>query len=194
MISLSIQDNIPLRADDILNTLIAQYNEDTREFLSLSTSNTLDFIDERLSILETQLGDIESEVRNYKTDNTLVDFMLQSESIIKKGSEYEAQITQLGIQLQFLDMIRDYLQDDGNEFSLLPANIGIEDQGLTTVINDYNSVVIERRRLMLGACPDRADTGYEEGHTPFDKPVEGGLPVPVRCGHERGPLRPGQDG
>lgn len=151
VISLSIQDNIPLRADDILNTLIAQYNEDTREFLSLSTSNTLDFIDERLSILETQLGDIESEVRNYKTDNTLVDFMLQSESIIKKGSEYEAQITQLGIQLQFLDMIRDYLQDDGNEFSLLPANIGIEDQGLTTVINDYNSVVIERRRLMLGA-------------------------------------------
>ena len=151
VISLTMQDNIISRADDILNTLIAKYNEDTRNFLSLSTSNTLAFIDERLSSLETQLGDIETEVRNYKTDNTLVDFMLQSESIIKKGTEYESQITQLGIQLQFLDMIREYLADDSNEFSLLPANIGIEDQGLTTVINDYNTVVIERRRLMLGA-------------------------------------------
>lgn len=151
VISMSIQDNIPSRADDILNTLIAKYNEDTRNFLSLSTSNTLKFIDERLSILETQLGDIETEVRNYKTDNTLVDFMLQSESMIKKGTEYEAQITQIGIQLQFLDMIREYLQDDSNEYSLLPANIGIEDKGLTTVINDFNSVVIERRRLLLGA-------------------------------------------
>ncbi len=151
VISLSIQDNIPSRADDILNSLIDKYNKDTRNFLSLSTSNTLAFIDERLASLETQLGDIETEVRNYKTDNTLLDFMLQSETMIKKGTEYDAKLTQLEIQLQFLDMIKEYLSKKENEFSLLPANIGIEDQGLTTMISDYNNIVIERRRLMLGA-------------------------------------------
>ena len=151
VISLSIQDNIPSRADDILNSLIDKYNKDTKNFLSLSTSNTLAFIDERLASLETQLGDIETEVRNYKTDNTLLDFMLQSETMIKKGTEYDAKLTQLEIQLQFLDMIKEYLSKKENEFSLLPANIGIEDQGLTTMISDYNNIVIERRRLMLGA-------------------------------------------
>ena len=151
VISLSIQDNIPSRADDILNDLIIKYNRDTRNFLSQSTSNTLDFIDERLASLETQLGDIETEVRNYKTNNSLLDFMLQSETIIKKGSESDAKLTQLEIQLQFLDMIREYLSKEENEFNLLPANIGIEDQGLTTMISDYNNIVIERRMLMLGA-------------------------------------------
>ena len=151
VISLSIQDNIPSRADDILNSLIDKYNRDTKSFLSLSTSNTLAFIDDRLASLETQLGDIETEVRNYKTDKSLVDFMLQSETIIKKGSEYDARLTQLEIQLQFLDMIGEYLSEEGNEYSLLPANIGIEDQGLTSTINEYNNVVIEMRRLMLGA-------------------------------------------
>lgn len=151
VITLSIQDNIPARADDILNNLIRQYNEDTKTFLSLSTSNTLAFIDERLASLEVQLGDIEAEARTYKTDNSLVDFMLQSETIIKKESEYDAQITQLGIQIQFMDMIKEYMSDKENEYSLLPANIGIEDTGLTSMITDYNNIVIERRRMMLGA-------------------------------------------
>ena len=151
VITLSIQDNIPGRADDILDNLIAQYNEDTRKFLSMSTANTLKFIDERLAILESQLGDIETEVRNYKTDNTLVDFMLQSETMIQKGSEYEKQLTQLGIQLQFLDMIAEYMGREDNRFNLLPADIGIEDSGLSTMISEYNNVVIERRRLLLGA-------------------------------------------
>lgn len=151
VISLTIQDNIPARADDLLNFLIANYNEDTKKYLSLSTSNTLDFIDERLASLETQLGDIETEARNYKKDNSMVDFMLQSEAIIKKGSETDAQLTQLGIQIQFMDMIKEYMADADNEFSLLPADIGLEDKGLSTMISDYNEVVIERRRLMLGA-------------------------------------------
>ena len=151
VISLSIQDNIPSRADDILNTLIAKYNEDTKRFLSMSTSNTLSFIDERLASLEQQLGNIETEVRNYKTDNTLVDFALQSETIIRKGSEYDQQLTQLGIQLRFLDMIKEYMSNKDNEFSLLPANIGIDDSGLSSLINEYNNIVIERRRLLLGA-------------------------------------------
>ncbi len=151
VITLSIQDNIPARADDILNNLIRQYNEDTKTFLSLSTSNTLAFIDDRLASLEVQLGDIEAEARTYKTDNSLVDFMLQSETIIKKESEYDAQITQLGIQIQFMDMIKEYMSDKENEYSLLPANIGIEDTGLTSMITDYNNIVIERRRMMLGA-------------------------------------------
>ena len=151
VISLSIQDNIPSRADDILNTLVAKYNVDTKKFLSLSTANTLNFIDERLASLETQLGDIETEVRDYKTDNTLVDFALQSENIIRKGTEYETQITQLGIQIQFLEMIKEYMASDSNEFSLLPADIGIQDSGLSSMITQYNDVVIERRRLLLGA-------------------------------------------
>ena len=151
VITMSIQDNIPSRADDILNTLIAKYNEDTKRFLSMSTSNTLAFIDERLSSLETQLGDIETAVRNYKTDKTLVDFAIQSENIIMKGSEYEKQLTQLGMQLQFLDMIKDYMDRKENEYNLLPANIGIEDNGLAELIIGYNDIVIERRRLLLGA-------------------------------------------
>ena len=114
VISLTIQDNIPARADDLLNFLIANYNEDTKKYLSLSTSNTLDFIDERLASLETQLGDIETEARNYKKDNSMVDFMLQSEAIIKKGSETDAQLTQLGIQIQFMDMIKEYMADADN--------------------------------------------------------------------------------
>lgn len=151
VITLTIKDNIPFRADDILNYLIARYNEDTKAYMSLSTSNTLEFIDERLAGLESQLGDIESEAKSYKAGNALVDFALQSEAIIKKGTETDARLTQIGIQLQFMDMIKEYISKENNEFSLLPSNIGIEDTGLTNLINEYNEVVIERRRLMLGA-------------------------------------------
>ena len=135
VITLTIKDNIPFRADDILNHLIARYNEDTKAYMSLSTSNTIEFIDERLAGLESQLGDIESEAKSYKAGNALVDFALQSEAIIKKGTETDARLTQIGIQLQFMDMIKEYISKENNEFSLLPSNIGIEDTGLTNLIN-----------------------------------------------------------
>lgn len=151
VISLSMKDAIPSRADDILNTVIDKYNEDSKRYMSLSTTNTIEFIDDRLKIIETQLGDIESEVRSYRTQNTLVDFMYQSQATIMKGSEYEKKLSEIGIQLQFMDMIKEYMTKDGDDYSLLPANIGIADNGLATGIEEYNKAVIERRRLMLSA-------------------------------------------
>lgn len=151
VISLSLTDNIPSRADDILNTLIEKYNTESKDFMNISTMNTLEFIDARLTELEKQLGDIETEARNYKTENSLVDFMFQSQASITKGTQYETQLTEIGIQLKFMEMIKKYMAEPGNEYSLLPADIGISDSGLSSSISEYNKVVMERRRLLLNA-------------------------------------------
>lgn len=151
VITLSLTDNIPARADDILNTLIYKYNAESKDFLNVSTRNTLAFIDERLAELEQQLGDIETEARNYKMENTLVDFMYQSQASIAKGTEYEKKLSEVGIQLKFMEMIQKYMSDQGSQYSLLPADIGISDSGLSSAITEYNNVVMERRRLMMSA-------------------------------------------
>lgn len=48
-------------------------------------------------------------------------------------------------------MIRDltkYINNPSNEYEVLPANIGLSDNGLTTQIDRYNELIFERKRLL----------------------------------------------
>jgi len=48
-------------------------------------------------------------------------------------------------------LIRDltkYINNPSNEYEVLPANIGLSDNGLTTQIDRYNELIFERKRLL----------------------------------------------
>lgn len=63
---LSLNDYSTVRAEDVLNTLITVYNEETIKDKNQIAINTSQFINERLIIIEKELGGVESEIENYK--------------------------------------------------------------------------------------------------------------------------------
>lgn len=69
IIKLYMEDSSPERATDMLNTLITVYNEETIEDKTRVAVNTDEFIRERLRIIESELGAVESDIEALKTQN-----------------------------------------------------------------------------------------------------------------------------
>ena len=59
------------RADDVLMTLVEVYNEHWIHDKNLIAESTSDFITERLNTLSKELGDVDKQISDYKSNNLM---------------------------------------------------------------------------------------------------------------------------
>lgn len=151
VINLSYSDIIPKRAENILDWLVIKYNDDARDFSSKATSNTIDFLNERLGIIEDELGTIESRFQSYRRSNTVVDVASQSQLTLSTDAKYEEQLNAIDVQIELLSIVKDYVSSMDNGLTIIPANIGITDVGLNATINQFNNLLMERNRMLASS-------------------------------------------
>lgn len=151
VINMTYTDVVPKRAEDIINTLIDKYNEDAKEFSSRAISNTIDFLNERLELIEEELGSIESRYEDYRRSNTVVDMSSQSQITLSSDAKYEEQLSAIDVQIELLGIIKEYIAQMDNGLVLIPANIGITDVGLNSTINQFNTLLMERNRMVASS-------------------------------------------
>ena len=73
IITLSFQDVSTQRAEDVLNTLIAVYNENwVRDKNQIAVSTSM-FINERLGVIEGELGNVDDDISSFKSEHLLPD-------------------------------------------------------------------------------------------------------------------------
>ena len=151
VINISYVDVVPKRAEDIINGLIDKYNDDAKEFSSRAVSNTIDFLTERLELIEEELGSIESRYEDYRRSNTVVDMSSQSQITLSSDARYEEQLNAIDVQIELLGIIKEYIAQMDQGLVLIPANIGITDVGLNSTINQFNTLLMERNRMMASS-------------------------------------------
>lgn len=148
IISMSYKDVSKQRADDILNTLINVYNENwVKEKNQVAIATSL-FIEERLQIIEKELGDVDSNISSYKSENLIPDIKASTAMNIQEVAKAQNESMELSNQLYMAKFIRSYLANDANKFQLLPANSGVGSNGVETMIATYNTKVLERNSLV----------------------------------------------
>ena len=67
VVELSYRDEVPQRAEDILNQLIIAYDQATIDEKDKLARNTLSFVEERLNVVAHDLDSIEKKVQQYKS-------------------------------------------------------------------------------------------------------------------------------
>ena len=83
------------RAEDILNTLISVYNENwvkDKNQIAISTSM---FINDRLGVIEGELGSVDENISTYKSENLLPDVQAASSLYLAQSSETNSRILTL---------------------------------------------------------------------------------------------------
>lgn len=151
VVQLSFEDNFPSRASNILSSLIDIYNEEWVRTQNEASRNTSAFINERLVIIEKELGGIENNLKQYKEANKLTNMDAISRAYIDETSEYAAKNFEVSNQLSVAQYIKDYLNNPVNESSLIPANLGLTTGNVETQIAEYNSLILQRDRLSAGS-------------------------------------------
>lgn len=151
VVNITISDQSRQRANDILDMLVNVYNENwirDRNQMSISTSN---FINERLAVIEQELGAVENDISSFKSEHLLSDVNTASSMYLTKTAEANAQLMTLNNELYMTKYIRAYLIDEKKRYELLPANSGISASGIESQISSYNNLLLERNSLLANS-------------------------------------------
>ena len=148
ILTLALKDSSPVRAEDMLNMLITVYNEEAIKDKNQVAVNTANFINERLIIIESELGSVESDLESFKQRNQIVDIASSAGMYMSESQKYSTDALELETQLRLARFIKDYLTDPTKERELIPSNTGIGDMNIESQINNYNTAKLKRDRLV----------------------------------------------
>lgn len=151
IIDLSFRDVCIQRAEDILNTVIAVYNENwikDKNQIAVSTSMS---INDRLGVIESELGHVDENISTFKSENLLPDVQAASQMYMTERSQAQSQILTLNTQLSMARYIRNYLTAGSSRNQLLPANSGLESANIENQISEYNNLQLQRNNLVANS-------------------------------------------
>ena len=148
IIDIQYSDVNTARAKDAIDMLISVYNENwvrDRNQISVSTN---EFIKERLAVIQRELGSVDQNIAGYKSANLLPDVEQSGSMAVTQANEAEAKARELSTQVYMTRHVREYLTDGRHENQVLPSNSGINNASIQAQINDYNTRLLERNRLL----------------------------------------------
>src|SRR5690606_6857476 len=150
LIDLTLNDPVKEKARDILDQLILEYNRQAIEDKNLVATNTARFIEDRLAIITQELDSVETGKEEFKESNQLTDIEAESQMFIENISDFNKKRQEVATQLELSNAMLEYINSD-SQSDLLPANRGMSEAGVNAAIAEYNSLVLERNRVLSGS-------------------------------------------
>ena len=131
LLHLSIEGESVKLSEAILNNLMMVFNEDGISDRQLVSERTINFIDDRFDFLAEELDSIEINYQGFKEKNGIVDIVSDASIGQEQRSRTELKLFELENQLELVELLKNSLNDD-SENRLLPADIGLENQGVNS--------------------------------------------------------------
>ncbi len=147
VLELSMLTPVTEKAEDFLDELVSQYNQDAIADRNEIARNTSAFIDSRLEIITRELDSVERNKQVFKSDNRLTDIQAEAQIILENASEFNKKQLDVGTQLELSKTMIDYMENSSNN-ELLPSNIGIESEEVAGAVNNYNQLILYRNKLL----------------------------------------------
>ena len=151
ILDIKYRDQSVDRANDILNMLVVVYNEawvNDRNRITLATN---DFIKDRLSVIENELGHFDKTISSYKSRNLMPDVTALGAQAMSQSTAATEESHQLSNQLYMARYIRANLLDEKHNNQLLPSNSGLTNSGIQSQISEYNEMLLQRNKYVTNS-------------------------------------------
>ncbi|MBQ9194229.1 MAG: chromosome partitioning protein ParA, partial [Bacteroidales bacterium] len=148
ILKLSLQDYSVDRASDILNALVNKYNENAIREKNRIAVNTAAFINERLLIIQDELGDVETDLASFKTSEQIMNVNETASRYLSESRAYNDEIIRLEARSTLARYLKDYVESSFDSQVLIPVNTGLDDAKVDAAISEYNSLVLRRDALI----------------------------------------------
>ncbi len=147
VIDLSMKDVSAQRAADVINAIVEVYNGNwvhDKNRIAVATSS---FIDERLRLIESELGNVDDEISDFQAQNKVPDLEESIKNEVKQSMEMSNKMLEVRNQMTMSIYLRDYLNNPEHANSVIPVNTGIGSNTLETQISTYNNLLLTRNTL-----------------------------------------------
>lgn len=143
---ISLKNSNTQRGKDFINKLLEMYNINTNNDKNEVAQKTAEFINERIGIISKELGSTEQDLENFKRSAGITDLTSEAQIALTGNAEYEKKRVENQTQINLVMDLQRYMK--GNEYEVLPSNIGLQDVALAGSIDRYNEMLVERKRLL----------------------------------------------
>jgi len=154
MLRMSLEDPVPQKAVDFLNQLIEVWLKSSIDEKNEIIRNSLDFIDEQLALISKDLTEIETSLEKFKTEKGITDLSAEAESYLGSVKDYDTRISEIELQISFLNYLEGYVKQNKDIKELSPSSIGIDDPILIKLMTQLSDLESKRSELLLGAKED----------------------------------------
>ncbi len=146
IINLSYRDEVPTRAEDVLNELIKYYDRAAIDEKNSLAKNTLAFVEERLNAVGVDIDSMNKIVTRYKSSQGASDISTQGQLFLQSVSSNDQRLGEINMQLAAIGQVEKTLSG-GTGSASLPSTLGASDPALSNLMNDLNSTEIEYEKL-----------------------------------------------
>ena len=146
VVTVALKNSNTQRGKDYIDKLLEMYNINANNDKNEVAQRTAEFIDERIGIISKELGSTERDLENFKRSAGITDLTSEAQIALTGNAEYEKKRVENQTQINLIMDLQRYLR--GTEYEVLPANVGLQDAGVTGAIDRYNEMVAERNRLL----------------------------------------------
>ena len=146
VVVISLENTNTRRGRDYINKLLEMYNINANNDKNEVAQKTAEFIDERIGIISKELGSTEQDLENFKRSAGITDLSSEAQIALTGNAEYEKKRVENQTQINLVMDLQRYMK--GNEYEVLPSNIGLQDAASAGAIDRYNQMLIERKRLL----------------------------------------------
>lgn len=146
---MAVKNTSRQRAIDFINCLVAFYNQDANDEKNEVAMKSAEFIEDRINIINQELGTTETQLADFKQKSGLTNLTNDAQLALEENSKYEQMRIENQTQIRLVEFLREYINNPANAHEVIPANVGLQDEDLSKLIDKYNSMLIERKRLLL---------------------------------------------
>lgn len=163
IVTLSIAATSGKKAADILSSVVDAYNRlwiADKNRVALATSK---FIDDRLVSIEDELGDVESNITDYKSAHRMLDMESMANLYLAQSSENQKALNELAQEIAIGRYLKNELAGS-DDTRLLPMIGEIGGTSIQTLVSEYNKAV-EERNIRLESMPEESPLMKQKAET-----------------------------
>ncbi len=151
VIDLQITDVSIERAEDILNNVLRVYNEFWVSDKNKVAQATSQFINDRLVVLQQELGDIDLRVSDFQSKSLMPNIGEVARMNMESTKDVNSQILTLNNQLAMSEAVYGYIANSANKENVIPMNTGTGNPQLEAQIGSYNQLLLQRNNVRSSA-------------------------------------------
>lgn len=147
LLRIEIDDIHPQRGADLITEMVAVYNDMSLDSKSQIAKNTASFIEDRLSIIQSELAEVETNIEQLRKSNQGVNVDIAGQMYVTDSRQLEADRSKIETDLRLGQMMQQHLKN-GAKGELIPNNTGLVDANVESQIESYNALLLRKNRLM----------------------------------------------
>ncbi|MCB0600699.1 MAG: polysaccharide biosynthesis tyrosine autokinase [Saprospiraceae bacterium] len=150
VVSLSIRDQVPQRAESILSELLEAYNEESKKDRTVAFENSLNLINERINLVVTELSSIEQQAQTYRQSHNITELSSEGNLLLNEVMSVNKDLVKNNTELEILSGIEDFLSKNKDDFEYVPTNLSINNLMLASQIDKFNEQLSRRNTNTYG--------------------------------------------